>query len=275
MISCRVKANQEGTRLVDFLAQQQSCSRRKAKLLLDRRCVFVNRQIVWMAQHQLVAGDTVEIRGATDQYPRLQLSRIYGDERLLVVDKPPGYLSVGRSSIEAHLRRSLGSQDVHAAHRLDRDTSGCLIFALDLQTFEALKTLFRERAIYKTYKAIVHGHFPEAERTFRSPVRGAAAVTKVQLLKAGKTASLLRCIPQTGRTHQIRKHLAEQGYPIVGDSEYGPKKIVDPLLRCASRQMLHACSLVFLHPHTQKNLRCDSRTPHDFATMLRRLHLNR
>ncbi len=268
-----VNAVQAGMKLVDFLAERSSCSRRKAKTLLDQRCVFVNQQIIWMAHHTVRVGDVVEVRGGPEPKATLQLRWLHKDARLLVVDKPAGMLSVGPSSLEERVRVALGEKGVSAVHRLDRDTTGCLLFARDEETAEALKKLFRERVIHKSYRVIVHGQFPNEERTIRSQVQGEPAVTQVQPLKTGGKASLLRCYPHTGRTHQIRRHLAEQGFPVVGDREHGPKKITDPVMRMAPRQMLHAGELVFTHPHTGKTLRCRSPLPADFTALLKKLRL--
>lgn len=257
--------------LVEVIASNLKTSKSKAKKMLDARRVFVNRQRVWMAKHQLQKGDQVEI-----VIPRHKPSKteiLWKDSHYLVVNKPAGVLTDHNPhSLEKQLQQTFG-KGVRAVHRLDRDTSGCLIFARSQKDKKAMIPLFRNQSITKIYRAIVIGKFPHSMETIYQDIDGESAGTDVKILDQNNRASYLELSIRTGRTHQIRRHLKSVRHPVAGDKSYRGSKLKDDLLRAIPRQMLHASFLAFSHPLTQKTVRVSAPTPLDLKNALRALHL--
>lgn len=250
--------------LLDVLAGRLDCSRRKAKTVIDSRGVFVNGRRTWMARHVVRAGDRIEVQGAPAPAgaPRA-IPVLREDESLLVVDKPPGLVVQGRDSVEARLQTGHGNPPVQAVHRLDRDTSGCLLLAKDPEIHDRLIEQFRLRGVTKTYVALVIGVMAARRQTIREPLDGRSATTHVELTATGPNASLVRIRTETGRTHQIRRHLASCGHPVIGDKKHGGSSVRNAKLRAVPRQLLHAESLAFTHPGTGKVVRVRAPLPGD------------
>jgi 23S rRNA pseudouridine1911/1915/1917 synthase len=200
--------------LADFLASQLACSRRAAKALLDQRVVFVNRRRVWMARHPLQPGDRIEVHDPAGASAPDTLSWLWSDETLAVADKPPGLTVTGPDGLETRIRRHDPSRPWQALHRLDRHTSGCVLFACRPDTRDAMIRQFRSREITKVYYALVAGVPAAPVRTLRTPLDGKTAVTHYRVLQAGPLASALQVRIETGRTHQIR-HLRQH---LVGEA---------------------------------------------------------
>lgn len=263
-----------GMTLAAFLERQLALSGRKAKALIDQRCVFVGRRRVWMARHRLEAGDRVEIAGSSEARSDPAVLRVLLEANdLLIVDKPAGLLANGPGSVEEQARAHLKDKRIVAVHRLDRDTSGCLLLARGPEAEAMLTTLFKERNVEKRYEAIARGRCIGRMRTLRQRLDGKPAVTHIEVLDAGPVASHLRIRIETGRTHQIRKHLAGIHHPVLGDPIYGPRREELPILRSAPRQMLHATELRFIHAKTGKVVRARAPLPGDFRGLLQRLRL--
>lgn len=260
----------KGLTLQDAVAEKLGVSRRKAKQALDDRRVFVNGQRIWMARHALNKGDRVEVAASVESGGE-SLKTLFEAAGLCVIDKPPGLLSNGPRSVEHRLRRTNTSW--RAVHRLDRDTSGCLLFADSEALYAALVEQFKQRAVAKTYEALVWGRIDKKRFSIGKPIDGQPARTDVQALKAGKIATHVRVHIHTGRTHQIRRHLADIGHPVAGDKQYGPRQVDRPEMRAVPRQLLHAKSLGFTHPKTGKKVRVEAPLPDDFKGMLKRLHM--
>jgi 23S rRNA pseudouridine1911/1915/1917 synthase len=244
-----------------FLASSLGVSRRKAKELLDHRKVWVNETRVWMARHRLRKGDVVRV------LPPLDTARIrvlIEDSNLLVVDKPAGIVSNGENSLESRLRRERRDPGLRAAHRLDRDTSGCLLFARNSEILGRIVALFREHKVAKKYHAIIFGQPREREFDISVPMEGHVAVTRIRVLDSTRDASHVMALIETGRTHQIRRHLASVRYPVVGDAEYALPYSTDPRLLHVPRQMLHAAELAFPHPVSGETVRVSAPLPSDF-----------
>lgn len=271
-----VSRAEHGWHLLDFLSEQLRLSRRRAKALLDAHAVFVNHRRVWMARHILHAGDAVEIPTELPAPPRasrLELPVLYQDADFIVVDKPAGLAMEGPHGIEEEIRRRLGSRDAQLVHRLDKDTSGCLLLAKNPDAREWMVSMFEQHRVIKVYRAIVLGEFPANVKSIRKDVDGLAAVTHVMRLSANKRASHLRLRIETGRTHQIRKHLAALRHPVLGDRTYATGPQDDPLWRSAPRQMLHA-ELLAVPRRTGGTIRVKAPLPSDFVQLLKRLGLS-
>lgn len=271
----KVSGGEHGRTLQEFLCERLGCSRKQAKRVLDGRFVFVNRQRVWMARHPLEAGDLVEVRSPAAQAPAAPaaLRVLHEDDDYLVVDKPAGLLANGPRSAEALLRTSLRNEGLEAVHRLDRDTSGCFLLAKSHAAFEAMVQVFQERAVTKVYLAIACGRMAHGSRTLRTPIDGQEAVTHLRTMRTSRFATLLQLRLETGRTHQIRRHLAADGHPLAGDKQYQTAVLKDDELRRVPRQMLHAGRLSFTHPRTGQVVDAEAPLPLDFVAAKRELGL--
>ena len=218
---------------------------------------------------------------------------VYEDAALLVIDKPAGIAVHGGSGVSYGVIESLRAARpqvklLELAHRLDRDTSGLLIVCKKRSALTELHRQLRDGEVEKIYTSIVKGR--PAERSFelseplhkyvtasgerRVSVRqgGRSALTKVKVLKSGTASSLLEVQLLTGRTHQIRVHLAHAGHPVLGDDKYGDFALNRELAkRGVNRLMLHAGRLAFAHPLSGEGLRLDSPLPADMAAVAARL----
>lgn len=264
----------EGSTLQGFVAQVTSFSRRKAKELIDSRCVLVNRKRVWMCNHRLSSGDIVEVAAGLQKAERQDLPVLYRDDHCLIIDKPPGLLSDGINSAEQVLREKFGNKEILAVHRLDRDTSGCLMFAWNAESKRELVPVFKSHNITKVYQVIVTGQFQRDEMKCSEPVDGQHAVTYFRVLDSRRDASHLQARIETGRTHQIRKHLASLGHYVVGDRYYGVKNRISNKGMKIRRQMLHASSIEFVSPLTGRHVRAKSKLPGDFRKTLALFNLS-
>lgn len=230
----------------------------------------------------------VQARSSRSREPR-RLEILYRDERLAVVNKPSGLIvhksarASDRDNCLTRLRAQLG-RHVHPVHRLDRAASGVLVFALDPDAARSLSTAFAERRVHKTYLAVVRG-FPEehgtVERALRDEAgRESAAVTRYRRLAqvelphaVGRYASaryaLVLCEPESGREHQIRRHLRSLNHPLLGDTNYGDgahNRFFRARFGC-SRLVLHATSCRVPHPDGGEALELDAPLPKELVTL--------
>ncbi|NCC52113.1 MAG: RluA family pseudouridine synthase [Spartobacteria bacterium] len=268
-----VPKHRQGVILVDFLAESLKISKRAAKTLLDDKCVFVNNRRTWMAQHRLKHGDTIEVQH--HHTPRkLRIDVLYQDEHFIVVNKPSGILSNGPDSMETLLQEKTGTPEIRAMHRLDKETTGCLLFVNSEIARLAMLPLFRDHQVTKNYRAIIHGKLPAETTTIRQALEGMTAQSDISVIKQTRQASYLQISIKTGRTHQIRKHLAGIHHPIIGDKKYITRKLNTQEFRTIPRHMLHAFLLVFRSPFSEKVIRCNAPLPKDFNTVLKQLKLS-
>ena len=268
-------SEQEGNKpLLQFLASKLGVSGKKAKQRLDARSVFVNERRTWMARHRLRPGDVVRILPSeAPNLDRIRLRVLFEDDSLLVLDKRAGVPANGEGSMEVLARARFSAPGLTAVHRLDRDTSGCLLLAKTPEAQEAMLSLFREHAIRKTYHAIVAGRLDPPVQTIKLPLQGQRAETHVKLLDAAGIASHVLVRIETGRTHQIRKHLHAVNHPVLGDRVYGTGSRDVRRAPKPPRQMLHASGLEFPHPQTRRTVRVNAPLPHDFRRCLKGLRL--
>jgi len=215
----------------------------------------------------------------------LPLPIVYEDPALLVVDKPSGVAVHGGSGVSYGVIESLRAERPQAkalelAHRLDRDTSGLLIVAKKRSALTALHRMLREGEVRKLYVALVRGRWQSGAREIRAPLHkyvtaggerrvavhdaGRAAATRVRPIAAGEDCSLLELELLTGRTHQIRVHLAHAGHPVLGDDKYGDFALNRALAKAGvTRLMLHARRLGFAHPLTGEHVELEAPLPPD------------
>lgn len=268
--------------------------------LFDHGCVLVNGRPAAAAGGPARAGDVVEVRYAPDRTyrPKPRPRRgspfriVFEDDRLIVVDKPAGVLTVptdrgGDGSLAQalgdYLGRGRSRAPVGVVQRLDRDASGLLVFAKDADTAERLRDQFESRKPEREYAALVSGAVAAREGTFRSRLAtgrdlrrhstggagGEVAVTHYRVERALPGATLVRARLETGRRNQIRVHFAEAGHPVLGDRRYAPEAARDrrwPYRRLA----LHAAVLGFRHPGTGETVRFESPLPRPFREFLAR-----
>jgi 23S rRNA pseudouridine1911/1915/1917 synthase len=233
--------------------------------------------------------DALETAAAED----IALSVVFEDEALLVLDKPaglvvhPGNGNRGGTLMNALLHHAPELASVPRAgivHRLDKDTSGLLVVAKTLTAQTSLVRQLHARTVGRRYLALVHGavlRSGEVDAPIgRHPVQrtkmavlggGRTALTRYRVLERLNAVTLAECQLETGRTHQIRVHMAHLGHPLIGDPVYGPRRIADPLLADFSRQALHAFRLELIHPASNETMRWFSPLPEDFSSLLRAL----
>ena len=273
--------------LQDFLAARFNLSRRTAKAMIDGRNVWVNRTCVWIARYSLNTGDTVEIpeaviKGAIKQSaptksaaPKKEEKRhvrvLWQNDNYLVADKPAGLVSCDDpKSVETILREQEKIPTLEAVHRLDRDTTGCLLFAKNHAALVAAVEMFKTHRVSKVYHAITVGSFKYAHQMINTPLDGQNAVSKVTREATTDDASFLRVRIETGRTNQIRRHLASVRAPIIGDRVFGLKNARDLRMLRVPRQMLHASTLELPDPLKPKEeIKVHSPLPADFRSTLR------
>lgn len=254
--------------LKDFLANSLKISKNRAKEIIDGKVVFVNNQRVWIATHQLKEGDVVEVV-EIESKKEIKPQVVYQDDYIIAVNKPPFLVSDNSpTSLESLIRKSYEDSNIKAIHRLDKETSGLILYGKNLQVYETFKKIWENREIKKVYLTISHN---EAEFKFKIidiPLDGKEAISKVKLLKKGNGLSYFQVEIKTGRKHQIRRHLSAIRHPVVGDKVYGLKKLDFNSLKTVKRHMLHAYSLEFVHPYTGKKVNINAIPPADFMNVL-------
>ena len=292
-----------GLRLDKFLTNcLPETSRAYVQKLLQKGLITLNAQQV-KAHHLVKNGDVVEVVLPPPEEPSLQpenipLDILYEDEYLIVVNKPaglvvhPGAGNLSSTLVNALLahcdKLSAGGHPLRPGivHRLDRDTSGCIVVAKDDVTHRRLARQFEARQVHKEYRAIVVGAPPEEIGVIQTHIsrsrrdrkkmaatvsEGKAALTRYRVLENFFHASYLSLEPLTGRTHQIRVHLSHIGHPVAGDRQYSRDTPFRKLGIDFPRQMLHAYKLHFHHPHFSERTRITAPVPEDFRSALERL----
>lgn len=269
---------ENGVFLQDFLAGRLDLSRNKAKQIIDSRTVFVNSRRIWMARHSLRSGDRVEFPDLETGYKPVSAAKatiLFEDDDYMVVNKPAGILSNGKDSFEERLRKQLNIPSLRAIHRLDRDTSGCFLLAKNQKAFDSIIPLFQQHAVIKTYEAIAAGQVEPRTFTIDTPIDNQPATTHINVVTANRFASHLQISIETGRTHQIRKHLLSISHPVLGDKNYGTRLPASAKTITITRQMLHAVSIQFTHPVTGGHVHARANLPPDFISCLRNFRLIR
>lgn len=239
----KVAGNESGLSLLQFLKEKSGLSGKEVKRAIDAKACLVNDLVERFSTYRVQKGDLIEFA----KEEREELVSLYQDEYLTACYKPPFYVVSNKKFF---------------LHRLDKETSGVLLNSKE----EAFADLFRNREIEKTYFAICLGEVKEKSGVITK------AIVKDGIHKSAETAwkclarknglSLIKCYPKTGRTHQIRIHLASIGLPLLGDHVYGKKERTH-----AQRIYLHAYSVAFTHPMTDKNLVITARIPKEFIEM--------
>ena len=178
---------------------------------------------------------------------------IYEDDWLQVVNKPSGLLVIHTPRNEKRTLTSI--LGIHPCHRLDRETSGLIIYAKGKSIQKKMMDEFKQKRVRKIYAAIVQGNLAHNEGRITYPIENSSAVTKYKVIRRGKDFTLVEVMPLTGRTNQIRIHFKNIGHPIVGERVYAFRK--DFKLK-ARRLCLHAKELEFIHPVTKRKIHLDA-----------------
>jgi 23S rRNA pseudouridine1911/1915/1917 synthase len=200
---------------------------------------------------------------------------IYEDDWLLIVNKPAGLLTIPTPKRETCTLTSILNLDLrqknlpyrlHPCHRLDRETSGLIIYAKGKSVQKKMMDIFKKKKIKKTYIAFMQGIPKKEQGLIKSPVDGSSAITEYRVIEKRKNFSVVEVVPLTGRKNQIRIHFKHIGHPLVGESRFAFRK--DYLLK-AKRVCLHAKSLEFIHPITKKFVNVISELPGDLEEFLK------
>ena len=249
------------------------------KKAIKKGLIFLNGRVAetsdWIEEGQILELFAEELHHKKKVFT-LQLDVIFEDYCMAVVNKPEGYPTNGNyfKTIENALAFNLKTSSEkdklpypQPVHRLDNPTTGLLIIAKTQSSKSYLSVLFEQNKVHKIYLAIVEGHFDNLSDIISLDIDGKQSSTNYSVEKAFKInqedLSLLSLKPSSGRTHQLRIHLAKIGHPIVGDKTYGS-------LTTSNKLMLHASSLKLHHPKTNKNLSFETEVPHKFVKFMNR-----
>lgn len=260
------RVEKEGS-LLSFIKEKTAFSGREIKRALENGACRLNGKIERFGSTKLKIGDKVTFH-PPKKAPLGALTMLHQDASLTLFNKPSGIVSAPE---KGH----------YLVHRLDKGTSGVMLMARTLPVKKALETLFKKREVKKIYIALVKGIPCKEQGTIENKLGkkgtfhgqtlygaslvGQQAVTHYKVLKKGKGISLLELHPETGRTHQLRVHLSELGYPILGDLQYGrdatfPKEV--------DRLCLHAYRLSFIHPKAGKKVQATAPLPKLFKDLI-------
>lgn len=236
----------DGSLLVNFISESLSLSLRKAKSLIEEKCCRIDGKVVIDSRLKIKEKQRIVV---DLQEKEMLFPLLYEAEECVVIDKPSGVLTAIKSFPKEF-------QDYILVHRLDKETSGALLLAKNKQAEDFFLKEFKERRVDKIYVAVIEGHLKKTEGTVSRALEGKSAITLWKVWKKGLKNTLLLCQPITGRTHQIRKHVAGMGHPIIGDIEYGSQK-------ASRRILLHAYSVAFNLPNGER-VRVKSALPEEF-----------
>jgi 23S rRNA pseudouridine1911/1915/1917 synthase len=275
-VSFKVGRDEGGLRLDQIVPKHVAgLSRRKARAVIDLGGVFIDSSRVKIAGRPVRPGQTIEvtiggaITHASD--PALAPRIVHVDDAVIVIDKPAGLVTAptpesDRGDALDQLTRQFG--EVYLVHRIDLPTSGLLVFARTRDANKRLADAFKRHDVEREYRAVAIGVVEP--QTVDRPIEGKRAVTHLAVIEALAGATLVSARLETGKTHQIRIHLAGLGHPIAGDPQHGGETSRTFVPR-APRLALHAAVLGFLHPATGEQVRYESPMPDDLAPWISRL----
>jgi len=305
--SFKISPDMPSGRLDLFMARQNlGLTRNQIQKLLEAGHIKLNGHEA-KAAYKIRVGDCIEIEipapASLETKPEaIPLEILYQDKHVALIDKPAGlvvHASAGHSegtlvnALLYHLKDLSGiggKLRPGIVHRLDKDTSGIMLVAKNNRAHAELVRMFQNREIQKTYLALAYGSFKQDSGMMQNKLgrsrgnrkkissktqQGKEAKTSFKVLKRFSNMALLEVKPHTGRTHQIRVHLAESGHPVVGDAVYGGRQWIHKLspalqglVQKIKRQMLHAQRLEFVHPVSGKKIKGEASLPSDFQKIL-------
>lgn len=278
---------EEGELLVFLLKSITNKSRNDVKVLLRDKQILVDGKAVTQFNHILKPEQIVEVRwkkGPEEQKYR-GLSIVFEDQYLIVIEKEQGLLSIATEKqkdnnayriLSSHVKKQNLSNRIFVVHRLDRETSGLMMFAKSEKVQKLLQESWNATIELRTYLAVVEGYVEKKEDTIvsnlveskalivyssQNPDVGQKAITHYQVLKSNKNFSLLKVNLETGRKNQIRVHMKDIKHPVIGDAKYGATR--NPIDRLG----LHAWVLSFKHPVTREQLHFETAIPGKFMKL--------
>ncbi|MBR1762973.1 MAG: RluA family pseudouridine synthase [Eubacterium sp.] len=289
-----------GVRIDKFICENlEDLTRSSVQKIIENGNVLVNGKSV-NKNYKCKINDEIEVT-IPDAVPldvkaeNIPLNIVYEDADLLVVNKPKGmvvhpangnYNSTLVNALLHHCKDSLsginGVIRPGIVHRIDKDTSGLLIVAKNDASHLSLASQIKEHSFTRAYEAVLYGNIKEDEITVNQPIgrnpkdrkkmavtlkNSKSAVTHFYVIKRYGDFTHVRCVLETGRTHQIRVHSAYIGHPVAGDEVYGPKKVITEL----QGQCLHAKQIGFVHPKTGEYMEFESELPDYFKSFLKKL----
>ena len=274
-------AERAGTLLEILSEMAPESSKNTLRTWLQSGRVTLNQQRAERANIAVLPGQEIVV-GHKVTFLKGSLRILHEDDHIVVLEKPEGLLSVAtekekRATVHSMLKRQFHNRRVYPVHRLDRETSGVMLFAYTEDARDNLKTQFEAQTVDKTYYAIVENGVLEQKGTWESyveeddffyvkstndSVHGKLAITHYEVVKTSKRVSLLKLKPQTGRKNQLRVHCSEAGNPIIGDKKYGSH--MNPVKRVC----LHAQEISFMHPTLKRRMRFSTQLPEVFSKII-------
>lgn len=291
----RVEEN-EKIRIDKYLSEKLDLSRSKIQKLIDNKKVIVNNKPV-SANYKIKMGDLIDVNDDLNyeiniEKENIPLDIVYEDDDLLIVNKESGMVT---HPAPGHYTKTLvnallykfdisTTTDIRPGivHRLDKDTSGLMVVAKNEKTHEKLSEMIKNKEVKRHYIALVEGVIQHETGTIDAPIgrdqydrqkmavtdiNGKDSITHFKVLKRYKNKTLVECILETGRTHQIRVHMKYINHPVVNDPIYNKKKSDD------FGQMLHSKSIEFIHPITKKEIYFEVEPPKEFIEKLKQLEI--
>lgn len=286
----------EKIRIDKYLSEKLELSRSKIQKLIDNKKVIVNNKPV-SANYKIKMGDLIDVNDDLNyeiniEKENIPLDIVYEDDYLLIVNKESGMVT---HPAPGHYTKTLvnallykfdisTTTDIRPGivHRLDKDTSGLMVVAKNEKTHEKLSEMIKNKEVKRHYIALVEGVIQHETGTIDAPIgrdqydrqkmavtdiNGKDSITHFKVLKRYKNKTLVECILETGRTHQIRVHMKYINHPVVNDPIYNKKKSDD------FGQMLHSKSIEFIHPITKKEIYFEVEPPKEFMEKLKQLEI--
>lgn len=286
----------EKIRIDKYLSEKLELSRSKIQKLIDNKKVIVNNKTV-SANYKIKMGDLIDVNDDLNyeiniEKENIPLDIVYEDDDLLIVNKESGMVT---HPAPGHYTKTLvnallykfdisSTTDIRPGivHRLDKDTSGLMVVAKNEKTHEKLSEMIKNKEVKRHYIALVEGVIQHETGTIDAPIgrdqydrqkmavtdiNGKDSITHFKVLKRYKDKTLVECILETGRTHQIRVHMKYINHPVVNDPIYNKKKSDD------FGQMLHSKSIEFIHPITKKEIYFEVEPPKEFMEKLKQLEI--
>ena len=269
--------------LFDYLKENlKGLSKNSIKSLMHDKKVFINGKNNITHDYNLKKDDLIEIKETMITYNNIKINLIYEDNDIIVIDKPSKLLSISTNKqkeltayhiVMNYLKSSNKNNKIFVIHRLDRDTSGILMFAKNKKTKDLFQDKWNDIVLERKYYACVEGHLKNKEGVIKSYLKednnykvhssneGKLAITYYKVIKENANYSLLDIDIKTGRKNQIRVHLSELGNPIVGDKKYSSKTR-------SNRLFLHAYKLKLIDPRYNKVLSFKSKIPNEFKKVI-------
>ena len=280
----RFEVMEDSELLIFLLAKMSSKSRNDVKVLLRDKKVFVEGEAISQFNHALKPGQIVEIRWEKqpEEVKFRGIRIVFEDQYLIVIDKEAGILSIATekqkdhtaySMLSEYVKKSDPSNRIFVVHRLDKDTSGIMMYAKSQKIQKALQESWNDNILERTYIAVVEGkvekpvgkiisYLVESKALImyssQNPEFGQKAITYYETINANKRFSMLQVNLETGRKNQIRVHMQDLGHPIIGDAKYGAT--TNPIKRLG----LHAQILAFKHPVSKETMRFETEVPKVF-----------